>query len=154
MTYPCETGQQLSQPILYIRTHTSMVELPQTIGQAYARIMQYLGQLNQQPASEPYVAYYNMDMADLDVEMGFAVASPLAGDGDIQAGSFSEGPVATCLYTGPYAEMAPAYEELTQWISEHGCESTGVVYEFYLNEPGKVPPDQLQTRIVFPLKNN
>jgi effector-binding domain-containing protein len=50
--------------------------------------------------------------------------------------------------------MAPAYEELTQWISGHGYEATGTAYEFYLNEPGKVSPEQLQTRIVFPLKSS
>jgi effector-binding domain-containing protein len=154
MTYECESRQQLAQPVLYIRTHTSVQDLPQTIGQAYGRILQYLAQINQQPTSEPYVAYYNMDMANLDVEMGFAVNGPLVGEGDIQAGCLNEGLVATCLYTGPYAEMAPAYEELTQWISAHGYEPTGAVYEFYMNEPGKVPLEQLQTRIVFPLKSS
>ena len=52
---------------------------------------------------------------------------------------------ATCLHVGPYSEVGPAYEA-------HGHVGTGVIYELYLNDPAHIPPEQLQTRIVFPLK--
>jgi effector-binding domain-containing protein len=48
--------------------------------------------------------------------------------------------------------MAPAYEELSQWVKDQGYETTGVVYEMYLNRPDQTSPAELQTQIVFPLK--
>ena len=45
--------------------------LPQVVGQAYGAIMEYAGQLGVQPSGAPFVAYYNMDLADLDMEIGF-----------------------------------------------------------------------------------
>jgi effector-binding domain-containing protein len=93
-----------------------------------------------------------MDTEDLDVEIGFPVARALPANGEMHPGQMPAGRYATCVWTGPYDQSAPAYEALTQYISEQGCEPTGLVYEFYLNDPGEVPPDQLQTEIVFPLK--
>jgi effector-binding domain-containing protein len=149
----CEIKQQPAQPTLAIRTRTSVQELPQLIGQAYGAIAQYLGELGECPAGPPFAAYYNMDMENLDVEMGFPVARPLAGRGEIQASEIPGGMVATCLYTGPYGDdMAPAYDALTQHVEEHGYETTGVVYEMYLNDPQETPPQALQTQIVFLLK--
>ena len=48
--------------------------------------------------------------------------------------------------------VSPAYEALSAWIEENGYEPTGVAYEFYLNDPGEVPPEELMTQISFPLK--
>jgi effector-binding domain-containing protein len=63
------------------------------------------------------------------------------------------GKLAQCLYIGPYNKIEPAYNALTEWVKENGYEATGVAYEFYLNDPGEVAPEELLTQIVFPLKD-
>jgi effector-binding domain-containing protein len=148
----CEAHEQTAQPILSIRTRLSVQDLPDVLGESYGKIMQHLAEIGQNPAGAPFVAYYNMDMQDLDMEAGFPVAQALPGKDEIKAGNLPAGMVATCEYTGPYPEMGAAYEELTQWIKDNGYEATGVSYEFYLNDPAQTPPQDLRTRIVFPLK--
>ncbi len=86
MPYNCEIKEQAAQPTLSIRTHTSVQALPQVIGQVYGEIGQYLGRLGEQPAGMPYAAYFNQDMQDLDVEIGFPVTRPLPAHGRIQPG--------------------------------------------------------------------
>jgi len=152
MSYKCEVREQPAQATLAVRTRTSVQELPQVLGQTYGAIAQYLGELGEQPVGPPFTAYYNMDMQDLDVEIGFPVARELPGRGDIQAGEIPGGKVATCLYTGPYSDIEPAYNALFQWMEENGYEATGVAYEMYLDDPQETPPEELQTQIVFPLK--
>lgn len=152
MTYPCELTERPAQPVLSIRTRAAVQDLPQALGQAYGAIAQYLAQLGQQPAGAPFTAYYNMDMQDLDIEVGFPVASSLPGNAQIQASEIPAGQVVSLLYVGPYDQCAPAYEAAEHWMNTNGHESTGVVYEFYLNDPSETPPDALQTQIVFPLK--
>jgi effector-binding domain-containing protein len=139
------------QPVLCIRTTCKVEDLPTLIGASYGRIMEVLSRTGQQLAGEPYVAYFNLDMKALEVEMGFPVAQNGAGDGDVVAGFIPGGMKVSALYTGPYQQMAPAYDQLTRYAQEHGYEPTGVAYEHYLNGP-ETPPEQLQTRIVFPLK--
>ena len=152
MAYQCEVREQPAQPALSIRTRTSVQDLPGVIGKAYGAIAQYVGGLGEAPVGPPFAAYYNMDMQDLDVEMGFPVSRQMAGQGEIKASQIPGGKAATCLHTGPYGDMGPAYQALADWIKEQGYESTGVNYEIYLNDPTHTPPQELKTLLLFPLK--
>jgi effector-binding domain-containing protein len=152
MDYNCELIDQPPQPTLFIRTNTSIKELPQALGKAYAAIGEFMAELGEQPAGAAYAAYFNFDMKDIDVEIGFPVASALPGKDPIQSGELPTGKIARCLYQGPYNKIEPAYNALTAWVEEQGYEATGVSYEFYLNDPGDVSPEELLTQVVFPLK--
>lgn len=147
-----EIAQQPEQPVLSIRTRTAVGKLPQEIGKAYQAIAEYLQEIGQPPQSAPFTAYYNMDMEDLDVEMGFPVSQPITGKGDINISSIPAGPQASCMYRGSYSGMAQAYDELTAKVNESGFTPTGVCYEFYYNAPGEVPESELLTKVVFLLK--
>ncbi len=152
MSYKCDLKEQPAQPVLSIRRRAKVEELPQIMGQVFGAVGQYLGELGQAPAGEPFAAYYNMDMQNLDVEIGFPVSKPLPGKGEIQLGALPGGRWVTCLYKGPYSDMPPAYEAVTRWIQEHGYEPTGVWYEMYLNDPQQVAPQEVKTLIGAPLK--
>ena len=154
MSYKCELVEQPPQPTLSIRSKTNIENLPQELGNAYGAIGQYLGQLGEQPAGAPYAAYFNWDMSNLEVEIGFPVSSTLPDKDEIKSGEIPGGRLARCIYTGPYNEIEPAYNALTAWVKEHGYEATGIVYEFYLNDPGEVSPEDLMTQVVFPLKED
>ncbi len=152
MTYQIELIERPVQPVLSIRTRAAVQNLPQVTGQAYGAIAQYLGQMGQHPAGAPYVAYYNMDMQNLDIEIGFPASGKVPGRDNIQASQLPGGKAVSCLYVGPYDQCGAAYEAMTQWMQSHGVEASGVTYEFYLNDPAVTPPEALQTQIVMPVK--
>jgi effector-binding domain-containing protein len=152
MKYKCKIFEREAQDVLAVRTTSSAQNLPVTLGKNYGEIMQYLGQLNEQANGPPYVAYYNMDMQNLDIDIGIPVDKKLADKNEIRAKVIPEGKYASCLYIGPYSEMAPAYELLAKYVEDKGFESTGIAYELYLNDPSVVPQEELQTQILFPLK--
>ena len=151
MDYKCEIVEQQAQQTLSIRTRTSIGQLPQEIGKAFGSIFQYLGEIGEYPADVPFVAYYNMDMQDLDVEIGFPVAKTLQGKGEIQPSEIPGGKQASCLYVGPYNQIQQAYHALIDWMTENGYKPTGVAYEFYLNDPSQTPESELKTRVAFPI---
>ncbi len=153
MSYTCELKQQTAQPALSVRTHAAAQDLPQLFGKAFGAIMQYLGELGEQPTGMPYAAYYNMDMQNLDVEIGFPVARKIPGKAEIQPSEFPGGKLASVMHIGPYDQVGPAYDALTQWVKENGYEATGVAYELYYSEPD-TPPQEIRTEIVFPLKSS
>jgi len=153
MSYQCEIKEQPAQKTLSIRTRAAVEDLARLFGEGYGAIAQYLGELGEQPAGAPFAAYYNMDMADLDVELGFPVARPLPGRAEIKPSELPAGQVATSLYTGPYSDIEPAYTNLIEWAKDKGYEVTGIAYEFYLNDPTATPPAELQTQIMLPLKS-
>jgi effector-binding domain-containing protein len=152
MINPCETKDQAEQPVLMVRTRTPVQQLPGVLGESYGKIMTQMLAMGSQPVGPPYVAYFNMDMNDLDMEIGFPVAQPLPGRDDVQPGNLPASKIATTLFTGPYGSLGEAYHELNEYIRVNDLQSTGTVYEFYLNDPAETPPDELVTQIVMPLK--
>jgi effector-binding domain-containing protein len=152
MAFQNEIKTQDPQPTLSIRSRTSIQGLPRLLGESYGKIAGYLAELGEEPAGAPFAAYHNMDMHDLDVEIGFPVAKAIRGKGEIQASQVPGGKLGYALHTGRYGDIAPAYDALMQFVKEQGYEPTGVSYEFYLNDPEETPQEQLLTQIVFPLK--
>jgi effector-binding domain-containing protein len=151
MEYQCELVDHPAQPALTVRTRSSVQDLPQLLGKTFGAIMQYLGELREQPAGGPFTAYYNMDMQNMDVEIGFPVARKLAGRGEIQPGEIPGGKAATLMHVGPYDQMQPAYDALAKWIAAQGYEAAGAAYEFYYSPP-ETPPAETRTLILFPVK--
>ena len=147
-----ELVEQKAQPILSIRTRTSFSKLPDVIGSSYHEIASYLEELGEKAADGPFTAYYNLDMHDMDVEMGFPVSRPLAGKGDVKASETLPGKAILYMHKGPYSDMQPVYEEMFKWIAEKGYQPKGVYYEYYYNSPNEVPYSELLTRIVIPLQ--
>jgi effector-binding domain-containing protein len=146
MSYTCQFQNQPAQPVISVRLRTSVEHLPEQLGLWFGSLARHITALGEEPAGAPFVAYFNMDMQDLDIEIGFPVAKELPGEDQIQPGHIPAGPVVSCLNIGPYDKMDAAYQAMAQRI-----EATGTVYEFYFNAPDEVPAEELQTRIVMPL---
>lgn len=123
-----ELTELKAQYVLYIRTRTTMEKLPEVIGKSYMKIMEYLEGQGVQPADVPYTAYHNLDMQDLDVEMGFPVAGALPEIGEVHAREIPAGAFASYMHKGPYSAMEKPYNELFKWMSENGYEQDGPCY--------------------------
>ncbi|MBN2257857.1 MAG: GyrI-like domain-containing protein [Anaerolineaceae bacterium] len=145
----CEIKEFPDRPILSVRTHAAVQDLPQVLGDIYGRIMAYLGEQKTEPTGMPFVIYYNMDMSNLDIKVGFEAPTGLAGNADIQPGTIPAGRVVSMVYTGPYEECGSAYEAITKWMKDNNLTGNGTAIEFYLNDPRVDPP--AQTRIEMPI---
>jgi effector-binding domain-containing protein len=152
MSYNCEKIEREAQPVLSIRTKTSIQQLPQLLGESYMKIMQYLGEQGEAPAGAPFVGYFSLDMQNMDVEIGIPVSKKLPEKEDIKASEIPAGNYASSIYTGPYDKIEPAYTVLTEWAEENGYQTSGIAYELYIDDPGVTPPDELRTQILFLLR--
>ncbi len=149
----CSLQDRAPQHTLVMRTRTMVEALPEFVGQVMgAAAMQLMGH-GQRPAGPPFVAYHNEDMSDLDVEVGFPIEAPFEGTGAFSISEIPGGKYAACVHVGPYSDVGAAYETLAQWVSGQGLVPTGVIYEIYLNDPEQTPPEELQTQILFPLRD-
>jgi effector-binding domain-containing protein len=152
MVYQFKVSETIAWPALAVRTRTSAAQLPQVLSQTYDTIYQYMQEIGERPVEAAYAAYYNMDMNDLDIEIGFIVAKPLPGCGEILSSEIPGGQQASTMYKGPYNQMEPVYKAFSEWMAANNYIPTGVAYEFYYNDPSQVPESELLTKIVFPLK--
>lgn len=143
--------KQIEQPTLTIRTKTNVQNLPRLIGESYGKIVLYLKELGETMTDMPFVCYHNLDMQNLDVEIGFSVSKVLPEKENIKPGCIPEGYVAFCMYRGPYSEMETLYNEMVRWIDENGYQAVGTSYEYYFNGSG-FPESELLTKVVMPIK--
>lgn len=153
MSLKYETKEIAPQTSLVIRTRTSLRNLPETISKSYEIMRKYIKGVNVQCTGSPFVIYYNMDMSDLDVEIGFQVDKKYAGKENIKSSEVPGGKVMMVTHIGPYKELEKTYKEAMAYISENKIETAGIVCESYPNDPGVTPPAELQTDIMFYLKN-
>lgn len=152
MSYVFQIVETEKQPVLSVRTTTSAGDLPNILGEAFAAIVNFIGESGEEPLGPAFVAYYNMDMENLSVEIGFPVAKEMEGQGEIENRYIPAGKKATGFHKGAYQELETLYEKLAQWISQKGYEPTGVVYEYYYNSPQEIPESELLTKVEFLLK--
>jgi effector-binding domain-containing protein len=138
------------QPTLFIRARAPIDDLPMLIGESYGQLTAYFKEMDEYLADVPYVAYYNLDTEDLDVEMGFPTRKSLGGKGDIQTGIIPAGPALCCMYRGPYDEIGELYIEMSAWVKENNLKHTEIAYEYFFNGPG-LPESEFLTMLVMPL---
>lgn len=146
--------ERKESPVLSIRYRTSVVELATGMGPIYGEIAAYMGKKNIPFAGPPFAMYYNMDMNDLDVEIGFPVAEAVTGEGRIAASKLPGGSFAIAKHTGPYTTIETTYNALTAFVKDKGVQPEDFMFEEYLNSPENTPSEKLETVIYFPLKRN
>ncbi len=152
MDYKFEVSEPGAQPALAIRTRTPVTNIGQVMGQAFGKVYQCIMETGAKPGNCAFSAYYNMDMNDLDVDIGFVMAEPAPGRGEVHAMEIPGGKQVSCMYIGPYDQMEPAYAAMNEWMAANNYIPTGIAYEFYYNDPSMVPPSELLTKIMFPVK--
>ncbi len=138
---------------LAVRFRTPAKELPTRMGPIYAEIAGYMAKMGIPFAGAPFAMYYNMDMNDLDVEIGFPVAKAAPEEGRVKAGTLPGGKLATAKHVGSYGTIEATYNKLMAFVGQQGLKTEAFMYEEYLNSPEDTPPDKLETNIYFPLKS-
>lgn len=151
MALACEVVERPAVPALVVRTRAPVDQLSQILGPAWGKVLARAESVGAQPSSPPFAAYHNMDMQDLQLEIGFVFDRPIEGDGDVDATELPAGQVVEAVHVGPYDRVSETYEELGRWLETHGYVPAGPAYEYYLNDPAEVQPDELLTRVVMPL---
>ena len=120
----------------------------------------WLARRHVRPGGPPFFNNVLIGDAQLDIDVGFPIASALEGEGDVRPGRFPEGLYAVLRHLGPYDELKDAHGRLYAWGREHGVRFQGLDrsqgteclarFESYLSDPGlEEDPSRLQTEIAF-----
>lgn len=89
---------------------------------------------------------------EVEVKVGFTFKTAVQGSGKFEEGKINGGRYAQCLYVGPYEKMSATLSSFHEFIHKNGFTGSGLVYEFYLNDPSITPPDELKTLILIPVQ--
>ena len=128
-----------------------MTDFSDFAGYTFDKVTKYLDCLSELPGGAPIVCFHNMDLENLDVEIGFPVAKPLSGKDDIIANTLPSRKTVSAIDLGPYEKQDPTLEELFAWIQSNGYEMQGDIYYQYLNDTER-SENELLTKMILPIK--
>lgn len=153
MAYDIDTTEVMPQLVAATRVRTNLSRIGSDIGAGFGAIMRALGSKGVVPSGPPLVVYH--DMIDEETDGDIEICAPIdraIPDGDgVYARELEGGLVATTVHRGPYQAIAPAYAEIMGWVPQNGLVFAGPPREVYLNDPQEVAPEELLTRVEFPV---
>lgn len=156
MQYDITVTEVAPQQVAAIKKHTARATISNDIAAGFGSIVHAMGSSGVAAAGAPLIVYHSVidDQTSGDIEICIPTAGEIAGDGEVYSRELEGGTVATTTHRGPYHEMAAAYRALTNWIAENGHEMAGPPREHYLNDPTTVAPQDLLTRVEWPIRGN
>ena len=126
------------------------------IGGLYAEIFGYLGSRGiMKPAGPTLFICHDTEYKekDVDVEVGVPIAEAVPDSGRVKVYELPGMEEAACvIYKGPYEGISPEYGKLFAYVSQEGLEIIGPMIDVYLNDPNSVPPEEILTEIMIPVK--
>ncbi|MDR2888499.1 MAG: GyrI-like domain-containing protein [Lachnospiraceae bacterium] len=124
------------------------------MGEGYQKLWSYLGQCGKEIAGAPYCKYTNgsADFMKFDIELGVPVSEAVPEADGIYMSTTCAGKAIAAMHKGAYKDIEVTYGPMMQYLAENGLQSTGVYYDYYLNDPAGTAEEDLLTRVVFPLK--
>lgn len=157
MEYEIRTREERAQPIISIRTRTSIANIGEDLSRAFGELFKFLGRSFRRPAGAPFCLYHDAEFKEEDIDMEVCVPTKkkLWSRGEITAEELPGGPVAYTLHVGAYENISRAYQALAGWIQEHGHETSGPARETYLVGPTQVKDRAAyQTEVAWPIAEN
>jgi AraC family transcriptional regulator len=90
--------------------------------------------------------------SNADVEVVVPVAKKVPGTDRVTCYPLAGGTMARIVHKGPYETCAGTYRQLFAWIAEQRKKIAGPIREVYVNDPQKVPPEEVLTEIYAPIQ--
>lgn len=152
--------QRAAQPYVALRRQVAPHEIGRELPPLHDEVMRWLQGKGVSPAGAPFFRYLVVDMENdrFDVEVGWPVAAPVPGEGEIIGALLPAGRYGVILNTGPFDDVMGAHMALMAWGKANGItwktadngKVWGANIEFYLTDPAEEPdPQKWETEIAF-----
>ena len=124
------------------------------MGEIYQKLWTYLAQQGKQMTGAPYCKYTNgsEDNMQWDIELGLPVSEVLPEQDEIFMSKTCEGKAICAIHKGAYKDIEKTYAPMMEYLTANNLESTGIYYDYYLNDPSDTTESELLTKVVFLIK--
>ncbi len=132
--------------------------IAEAMGKAYFQILNFIDENALVDAGAPLSITRDFS----GTELAFDAAIPLRGMTDntphntsgVKIGKTYAGPVIRVRHIGSYRSLGTTHRKISAYLAALGIERAGAAWESYVSDPGKVPANELQTYIYYPIKPN
>jgi len=150
-----EVVQLAARPIYFVSASSSIGadSAKAVLTEAYQKLGKYVYETGVTMQGAPMTITTSFDKSGWKFDAAIAVdRNNAATREDIQAGATDGGSAAQFVHLGPYARIGETVNKAYAWIAVYGYKPRGRLIEEYINDPGKVPESELQTRLTIPVQ--
>jgi effector-binding domain-containing protein len=137
-------------PAIAIREKVKVTEIPTVMFRMFKELYPHLGK-DVQCTGPPFALYHSWEGEIMDLEVGFPIAGKGIDSGNVRTIKLPAVRAAMAMHIGPYDRLAETYNIMMEWMKENGHSPASFMWEEYLNSPQEVSPEQLMTRIYWPV---
>ena len=150
-----EVTQVESQLVAVVRKVVRMDELAGFFGGSFGAVLSAVESGGGSVVGPPTAWYHGRPSETVDVSAGFPVDGLVVGalgDGDVEVVDRPGGQAVVAIHRGHYDALAQTYGELQVFMSARGLVGREDMWEEYLNDPMEVEQEDIETRIVLPVR--
>jgi AraC family transcriptional regulator len=152
MTVEVTRRELTAQPALIIRRRIPPTEIAAALGECLPAVFAHAQRAGIPLAGPPFARYVEMGRGLMTIEGGMPIASPGAGEGEIEAIELPAGPAAVAIHVGAYDRLGETHAALEAWIEAQGLRAGGPPWEVYVTDPAEHPdPTSWRTEVIWPL---
>lgn len=137
-----------------VRETIARDDITEALGRIFQAVHQAIAEQGVTASGAPFARYHEFG-AQIDLEAGLPVESPIEADGDVKPSQLPEGPAAIAVHAGPYEGLVATYDAIQAWMTATERTPSGGPWELYLTDPSSEPnPSRWLTEIIWPLQSD
>ncbi len=137
---------------LAIKDSCPVGEISAHMQAAYGKLQGYMKENNIEATGMPMAIYWSYDPnGTTTFEAAMPVKAGTKGKGDIYSGKISGGKSVCSTHLGDYAKTGDAHMAIDKFVKENKLKVNEAI-EVYENDPATVKPEELRTKIIYPVK--
>lgn len=141
------------------RSGTAPADISSAMGEAFDALQSFVAERELTVIGPPRAIYRTWGPEGTSFTVAFPVQRGASADPEdrVYLGELAGGQTYRFTHRGPYEGLMGTYEAITAWLRDRGLFRTDAdwsrytpMWEEYVNEPGRTPPEELVTYIYLP----
>ncbi|MES2629539.1 MAG: GyrI-like domain-containing protein [Bacteroidota bacterium] len=150
--YTPVVGEVADITYLAVKDSCLAKDIAQHLEKAYGKLEAYMKANRIEQAGSPMAIYWSYDPdGSTTFEAGIPVKAGTQGKGQIYVAKTDGGKTITCTHLGDYSKSGEAHMVIDEFAKENNMKINEAI-EIYENDPTKVKPEEVRTKILYPVK--
>ena len=152
MAYEILTANLPASEAVAIRTLIPLQELQDFFNGAFLELSEVIREGGGTAVGPPFVRYYKVTPREVDVEAVMTCDQAVPVSGRVKTLHLDASQAAIVRHVGRYDKMKPAYDAISEWMSNNGKQPIEAPREVYVTTAAEVPdPSEWVTLVEQPI---